>query len=72
MGTVAHAWAKIARTAADGERQHAIMQTQDDRQREADRRERYGRGCDLLKRMGWTITELPLNRMGHYVCLEVL
>jgi hypothetical protein len=63
IGKVAHAWGKIACTAANGEFQHARMLSRDDRRQEAERRERYGRGCDLLTIMGWRISDERHRKM---------
>ena len=59
--TVQHAWASLARSSNDQQLRKewsaAEVLTAEQRRKADDIQRKYGVGCDLLKRMGWTVTE---------------
>jgi transposase InsO family protein len=64
--TVQHAWASLACSSNDQqwrkEWNAAEVLTAEQRRKADDVQRKYGIGCDLLKRMGWTVTEIELKQ----------
>lgn len=64
--TVQHAWASLVGSSNDQqlckEWRAAAVLTKEQRKKAADVRRKYGVGCDLLQRMGWSVTECDLQQ----------
>jgi hypothetical protein len=62
--TVQSAWASIMNNAHAAALKDELRHAQVFSPAEAERRQRYGVGCDLLKKMGWNVDQESHRRMG--------